>query len=259
MDNSFGLAELHEQLLYIMDDIDRVCRKHNIKYTLSEGTLLGAVRHKGFIPWDDDLDIRMVREEFDRFLTVYEQEKNDKFVIGHVCNLATYSVINPGYTIPGAIQKGTSIANPWISVFPMDVVPKNEHLSKLKAFKIRLLSGMMGKPPQYPIFPPESKRLWAITSFLGAIIGHKRAKRWYESSCISLKGKKTGFMSTYGFNSPGIYRRLPDHIFEEYEDMPFEDRTYMGLSRYGEYLTIEYGPDYMTPKRWIPHVFEKGE
>jgi len=104
MDNSYGLADLHEQLLIIMDDIDRVCRAHDIKYTIADGTLLGAIRHKGFIPWDDDMDVRMVRSEFEKFRKIYEKEKREDFIIGHPCNLAAYSVINPNYDIPGLIQ-----------------------------------------------------------------------------------------------------------------------------------------------------------
>ena len=99
MNNDYGMAQHHERLLLIMDDIDRVCRKHNIRYTISDGTLIGAIRHKGFIPWDDDMDVRMMRSEFDRFMEVYKKEKNKDYIIGHPCNLAAYSIIDPTYEI----------------------------------------------------------------------------------------------------------------------------------------------------------------
>ncbi len=62
------LDSIHEIQLAFLLETDRICRKHNIKYFLGGGTLLGAIRHKGFIPWDDDADIMMLREDFDRFL-----------------------------------------------------------------------------------------------------------------------------------------------------------------------------------------------
>ena len=246
MDNSYGIAELQEQLMIILDDIDRVCRKHDIKYTLSDGTLLGAVRHKGFIPWDDDMDIRMMRSEFERFKEIYEKEKNKDFYIGHPCNPATYSVINPTYVIPGMIQKDGSINNPWVSVFPMDNAPKNELVGWLKTTKLRFLAGMMGKPPQYPLFPDKSKRLWDIASFAGGIVGHKRAEKWYHTSCISENGKDTGVLQTYAINLAATYKRFPKEMFETIEDMQFEDRTYMAITQRKEYLLIHYGDDYMT-------------
>ena len=72
MDN---LEELHKSLLEILDDFDTFCKESNIEYSLAYGTLLGAVRHKGFIPWDDDLDVMMTRENYNKFLSLF---KNDE-------------------------------------------------------------------------------------------------------------------------------------------------------------------------------------
>ena len=65
-----GIGELRELQMQILDYVDAFCRKHDIKYTISGGTLLGAVRHGGYIPWDDDMDIQMLRSEYIRFLEV---------------------------------------------------------------------------------------------------------------------------------------------------------------------------------------------
>ena len=68
------LDSIHEIQLAFLLETDRICRKHNIKYFLGGGTLLGAIRHKGFIPWDDDADIMMLREDFDRFCEIAPKE-----------------------------------------------------------------------------------------------------------------------------------------------------------------------------------------
>ena len=72
-----GFEEAKKIRLEIMIEIDRFCRLNNIKYYLAFGTLLGAIRHKGFIPWDDDCDIMMPREDLERFLYTYKP--NDRF------------------------------------------------------------------------------------------------------------------------------------------------------------------------------------
>lgn len=75
------LRKAQLRMLDILVEIDRICRKHNIPYWIEYGTLLGAVRHGGFIPWDDDLDIAMMKEDYDRFLSIAPQELPDKFVV----------------------------------------------------------------------------------------------------------------------------------------------------------------------------------
>lgn len=248
MDNSYGLADLHEQLLIIMDDIDRVCKTHDIKYTISDGTLLGAVRHHGFIPWDDDMDVRMLRDDFEKFKTVYEKEKKAGFIIGHPCNLTTYSVINPQYVISGAKLKEGTINNPWISVFPMDSAPESIRMSNIKATGMRLLSGMIGKPPQYAYFSKKTRIKYAVTSFLGRIYGPERARKAFEKRSTSCKDSGSGMVVSYATNDAKTpYIRYPLKWFENIRDFDFEGRTYYGLADYDEYLTAVYGADYMTP------------
>lgn len=75
-DNTYHgkLEKVHEILLAYILEVDRICKKHNIKYFLAGGTLLGAIRHKGFIPWDDDADVMMLREDYDKFIKVAQDE-----------------------------------------------------------------------------------------------------------------------------------------------------------------------------------------
>lgn len=263
MDDSYGLAELHEQLMYIMDDIDRVCRRHGIKYTLTGGSMLGAIRHKGFIPWDDDMDIRMLRDQFELFKKVYPEEKNKDFIIGHPCNPATYSVINPKYQIPGVIQVEETLINPFISIFPLDNAPKSKVRARMKAHALRILSGMMGKPTQYPAFPEKSKKMWNITLFAGKLFGKKRAAECFERLCLSDNNKETGLLASYTGNGKGIYPVYPKEIYLTYADFSFEDRTYMGMEKYKEYLKLFFGDDYMTPvppeERTLKHYINQGD
>ena len=71
------MTEHQEAMLRLLDEVDRICRKYNIKYMLFAGTLLGAVRHQGFIPWDDDLDVVMLRTEYEKFLAAAKDKIDD--------------------------------------------------------------------------------------------------------------------------------------------------------------------------------------
>ena len=75
------LRQLQLTQLEILKVFDDFCRKHDLKYSLYAGSLLGAVRHKGFIPWDDDLDVCMSRIEYDRFLSLWEMQPVDGYVL----------------------------------------------------------------------------------------------------------------------------------------------------------------------------------
>ena len=70
----YGLEKVHEANLKVLDEVDRICRKYRIRYMLDAGTLVGAVRHKGFIPWDDDVDIIFTRSQYEAFLKVATRE-----------------------------------------------------------------------------------------------------------------------------------------------------------------------------------------
>jgi lipopolysaccharide cholinephosphotransferase len=75
------LREIQLVQLQILTEFDRICKKNDINYQLFAGTLLGAVRHKGFIPWDDDVDVCMLRSEYDRFLEIAQQELDNEFFL----------------------------------------------------------------------------------------------------------------------------------------------------------------------------------
>ena len=75
------LARLKAVIFEAFEDFDRVARKHHIFYTLSGGSVLGSVRHKGFIPWDDDMDLMMPRKDFNAFKAVFDSELGDRYTL----------------------------------------------------------------------------------------------------------------------------------------------------------------------------------
>lgn len=136
--------------LDILEKIIKICDENNIKYCLSGGSLLGAIRHKGFIPWDDDIDIAMKREDYNNFLKIaskeikaplflqyYESEKG--YFYGHtqIRNSETTAVIDGDQYRP--FNKGI-----FVDIFPLDNVPDNKLERKLFLFNLKLHKKLFG-------------------------------------------------------------------------------------------------------------------
>ena len=108
-----SVEELHRVMLHILQEIDAICREENIRYFLIDGTLLGAVRHGGFIPWDDDADIAMPRQDFERF---YRQTKPTRatrcFISRQRCATIIRRLLNA--TATSIIKESMWISSQWI-------------------------------------------------------------------------------------------------------------------------------------------------
>lgn len=125
------LKEIQQLELEIMKDVHKFCKENNIRYYLAGGTLLGAIRHKGFIPWDDDIDIIMPRPDYERFIKEYKSKK-PYYILTSTHNnsqhLYTFSKIFDNRTIK--IEKEIeysdgNIGGVEIDIFPMDGLPKD--------------------------------------------------------------------------------------------------------------------------------------
>jgi lipopolysaccharide cholinephosphotransferase len=142
------VQELQQIELGILRDIDAVCKKHNIEYFLGEGTMLGAIRHRGFIPWDDDIDLIMKRSEYDRFLDVAPKSLAPKYEVQHFSTVKKYwspfikvRLIegNPRFR-QDHIAHVTDHNGPLIDIFPMEYVPSEKGLDvRLQRLIVRIL------------------------------------------------------------------------------------------------------------------------
>ncbi len=148
MNSDVSLRDIQLAILDILKTIHEVCIKHNIQYFLIGGTLLGAVRHKGFIPWDDDIDIGMTRENYNKFLKIapnelpnnlflqtYYSEPNTPFDFAKVRKNETLFVEN--YCKNLDIHHGI-----YVDIFPYDNIPDDLNLRKKQYLKVQLWSNL---------------------------------------------------------------------------------------------------------------------
>lgn len=143
--------KIQKELLEMYGDILRVCQKYSIVPFLGGGSALGAIRHKGFIPWDDDLDINMTREDYLIFQSVFEKELSDKYIL----NASNYS-LDAISRFPRIMKRGTKYVEIGatnderlqclaIDVFLIDAIPENGLYRKIKGCYCNALEFIAGR------------------------------------------------------------------------------------------------------------------
>lgn len=235
------LKALHSALLDIMREIDRVCRENNIDYFLDSGSTLGAIRHKGFIPWDDDIDVGMTRDNYDRFLSIAPQKLGNDFFLQTIDTDPHYNKLHAKVRKNNTVfmENGNENKNMhqgvFIDVFPFDRIPVS--LSKIYIWL---------NEAYYRMFFRLTFTEYRITSFKDflckIIIGHNPQKR-YNTLCSSFVSKKAKGMISYCYflNEHYVFKK---ELFENTMDVEFEGYNFKIMKDYDEYLRIMYG-DYM--------------
>ena len=141
-----NLKKLKETELEILIELDRICKKHNIKYSLTGGTLLGAIRHNGFIPWDDDIDIDMTRKDYNKFREIQKTELDSKrFYLDCIetkenCGML-YAKLKrkDSIYIESSSNRDEKEQNIWIDIFPIDNISNNKLIRKYLIYKVYCL------------------------------------------------------------------------------------------------------------------------
>lgn len=238
------IKKLHTEILCIMDEIHRICIENNITYYVSYGSLLGAIRHKGFIPWDDDLDITMPRDDFKKFLTIGLQKIASPFEIkwidtdkrylrlfAKVCNRDTLFQ-EDGYDF---ISNGI-----FVDVFPLDYSTSYSKAVERRRREIMFLHNIIW----HKIRNHCSIKYWP-SRLLGMILSNAAITRIIvrRSESFSKKGKShyTNFCTPYGAKR----ETMPIEWFGEGKLSVFEDRQYMIPVHSELILQNIYGVNYM--------------
>ena len=143
------LDKLHAEQVKILDVIHKICLENELNYFFIGGTLLGAVRHKGFIPWDDDLDIAMPREDYNKFIKIVSKMQSDKYIIDYSKNNKRYWLpfikIRNKNTIYEEEAQKDYLGNKgiWVDIFPLDNGLENKQILLSKQKKIKKINAAL--------------------------------------------------------------------------------------------------------------------
>ncbi len=238
-----ALKAVQEELFVLLEDAVRVLEDNGIPYSLICGSLLGAVRHQGFIPWDDDVDLVLPRDGYERFAVLYP----------HQCGQGFYLDLEDTWVPRVRRQGGGALA--FVDLFILDPLPEKPLARSAKLLGLRALQGMLKEATDYSRFSLSKRALLAATALLGKPFSKGAKLRAYVRLC-----RRGNPGSPWVHMANGAYGLLDmafaPEVFEDPALGTFEGLAVRVPRDAGEVLRRLYGPDYMTPPpegQRIPH------
>ena len=246
MDNQ--LRQLQLTQLELLKVFDRICRKHDIKYSLYAGSLLGAVRHKGFIPWDDDLDVCMSRAEYDRFISVWAREDTEGYVLQNKditpAFFQSFTKIRKDHTafVMYESEKGQFHTGIFLDIFPIDRIPNGKWQRML--FKWHCMVYQLMVKGFAPPLASAPVRLGSNVILLLTPKSRRDAVRRKMLKKITRYNDRHD-LETVAVETMGSIRKpfAPD-MLDDYVYLPFEDGEFMCFAGWEDHLRRKFG-DYM--------------
>jgi len=251
--NPVDLRKMQLIQLDMLLEVDRICKQHQIKYCIIAGTLLGAVRHGGFIPWDDDIDVAMLRHEYEKFSKVWEKELNhNKFFFQTMDNTKNYRWGYGKIRRVGTefIRKGQEhmkhATGVFIDIFPLDNVPDNFRLRRLHNFICTLIRKLLWSKAGAK--SDKSRFMRILYAVIAMTVPKKAIKKMYDLLVRLSNKKETQMVRILTFPTPnnghyGYYRRW----YETLQDILFEGHYFPAAKDYDAYLTFKFGDYHQLP------------
>ncbi|MBD5555784.1 MAG: LicD family protein [Roseburia sp.] len=250
--------------LEVLSQVGAVCKKYGIPYYAVYGSLLGAVRHKGYIPWDDDIDIALKREDYIRLLKLLPEELPEGYFVNSYYTCETHqqpwaSVVNTKYILQDAEKIKEFWGCPYvcgIDIFPIDFLPADEQADDVYMNMYGIVFAVAQRYEEYKASGELNQYLLQIEQLSGVtlnddgtlrrqllLLADKIAGLYHEEECTELT------MITSRLNRRNRAFKFPKEWFDKTVDMPFENITIPVPEEFHRALTVFYGEDYMTPVR----------
>lgn len=241
------VRDVQDKILETMKYIDALCRKNGIVYYIMGGTALGAVRHGGFIPWDDDLDIFMTPAEYEKFKVVFDAEQSDKFVLQEwrtTPKFLEYAKVRMnGTTFIEEVFKDRIDMHHgiYVDIMILHKVPERKLTQKIIYYssKFATLYALSQRN-----WKPKSKGQALVLKSLKLLPCKWLAKVCYKK-IYKYDSQTKNFKYCYWI-TPAKFRNglFDEEFFSSPVDIPFEDTMLLGSEKIKEYLAYRYG-DYM--------------
>lgn len=255
-----GLKKVHQANLAVLKEIDRICRKYKLKYLLDAGTLIGAVRHQGFIPWDDDADVAMTRANFDGFLKVASRELPEGMELvlpGSFHGGEGFYDFTPRIIYKNSQTHQESgemdfydgkLNHLWVDIFVLDALPDGRIGAVVaKGIQAGLYGLAMGHRYRldYGKYSLPQKLMVGVMAAVGRLIPLKWIMALQRKMAKKDRKKKTKRLYYSNYQPDFLYVTLEREWSTETVFLPFEDTQLMCPKGWHHVLTQVYG-DYKT-------------
>lgn len=242
------LKRLHECEMEILDELVKFCKDNNIKYFLTGGSALGAIRHNGFIPWDDDIDIAMNRKDYEYLIKNYKD--NDKFYLQCMEKDEKYWNFFAKLRMKNTLMEDEKLIGfdlpkeIYVDIFPIDNAPSGGYKKiVINANLIRI--GHSALWLKHKLIKGSDCKRFKIASCFVSILPEKKIYKYTKKIMTSYKNDKSNYVVDYLSPYPIVREYLPRSTYYDTVEHEFEDRIYMIPADADKYLTSVYG-DYMT-------------
>lgn len=238
-----NLKNVQEELLVLAKKFHSFCVSNDIYYSIHGGTMLGAVREKGFISWDDDIDVTFTREEYDKF------KKCSVKMDGSM-------VLRTNGLYPRLIMKRVNAPVVWMDIFVYDYISENFILQNYKITMLRIINLMFRNTNTLVFSKKNSSKNWFRYAFIALLVkvGNTIDRRTIQNIANmimkSCKGEKSLIHRSNDTNT-GMPMILPSYVMSGYTKIKFEDTELMITKYWNEVLVSSYGKDYMTPRKTV--------
>ena len=240
----YNIDELHRRTLQVLLAVDRVCREHDITYYISDGTMLGAVRHGGFIPWDDDVDICMPRPDYERFIAhgsewLPQPLEMACFERDEHCSNAFMKIIDGSTTL---IERWSfnQIGGVYIDVFPMDGVSTTKWLRKLNFARYKMVDRWRYMRNRDPYKRGRGYTSW-IPRLLQATVKNITILRLLKRIQTARSYENSQLVADFDSGERSV---MPRQVLGKPKPVMFEGHELMGVEHPDDYLKRLFG-DYM--------------
>lgn len=264
MSKEYDLTAVHQANLKMLKEIDRICRKYDIKYMLDAGTLLGAVRHQGFIPWDDDVDVAFTRENYERFARIVRKELPEGLEFLEPRQLGggnAFYDFTPRilYLNSQTHEDGEEMRfydgklnHLWVDLFIQDTLPENKAAALFTRLLQTAIYGLaMGHRYHldYSKYNLANKILVAVLSAIGRRLPMKTIRKMQRAVAVKDNKRKSELRYYSNYQPDFLYVTVEKAWCDQVVDLPFEDTVLMAPEGWHQVLTWIYG-DYkeLPPK-----------